>query len=320
MSAVDRLAELRGSAGLSADDEEVKEAAADAASASASSDDAELALHLKRYDTIKRGLDVIASNASTVEKLKAKNKQTANEKSRKAIMTQMDTIMASTNQYGHAIKHALDEVKAENAAFDKDPQHRDSAKSQMRHNLYATHIRRFQQVMNEYNASAHQFKQDLQKRTRREIRIVDQELTEEEIDDIVESGRAQDVIKQALVSDNLQDVVRVIEERHADILKLEQQVLEIYELFRDLATLVDLQQESLDVIENRIMHAKNYTERAEVELQEAEDYQKKARNVSAANTCTHSLTLTASSVAGADVWLLRDAVWCVCVCVCVLGV
>ena len=56
------------------------------------------------------------------------------------------------------------------------------------------------------------------------------------------------------------------------------QVVEIYELFRDLATLVDLQQESLDVIENRIMHAKNYTEKAEVELQEAEDYQRKARN------------------------------------------
>lgn len=58
------------------------------------------------------------------------------------------------------------------------------------------------------------------------------------------------------------------------------QVLEIYELFRDLATLVDLQQESLDVIENRIIKAKNYTEKAEVELNEAEEYQKKARAVS----------------------------------------
>jgi len=48
-------------------------------------------------------------------------------------------------------------------------------------------------------------------------------------------------------------------------------------LFRDLATLVDLQQESLDVIENRINHAKDYAEKAEVQLQEAEQYQTKAR-------------------------------------------
>ena len=85
------------------------------------------------------------------------------------------------------------------------------------------------------------------------------------------------MIKEALISDNLKNVVAEIESRHLDILKLEHQVLEIYELFRDLATLVDLQQESLDVIENRIIKAKNYTEKAEVELNEAEEYQKKAR-------------------------------------------
>jgi hypothetical protein len=43
------------------------------------------------------------------------------------------------------------------------------------------------------------------------------------------------------------------------ILKLEQQVLEVHALFQDLATLVDLQQESLDVISNRISQAGSVT-------------------------------------------------------------
>ncbi len=43
---------------------------------------------------------------------------------------------------------------------------------------------------------------------------VDETLADEEVDKIVESGQANDVIKKALISDNLQDVVRVIEERH----------------------------------------------------------------------------------------------------------
>jgi t-SNARE complex subunit (syntaxin) len=154
-----------------------------------------------------------------------------------------------------------------------------SAKEQMRNNLYQTHIRRFHTVMNDYNGAAHAFKKELQTRTRREIKIVDPTIDDEEVDKIIESGKATEVIKEALISDNVQDQIRLIEERHLDILKLEHQVLEIYELFRDLATLVDLQQESLDVIENRIIHAKNYTEKAEVELQEAEEYQKKARAV-----------------------------------------
>ena len=61
-------------------------------------------------------------------------------------------------------------------------------------------------------------------RTRREIKIVDKDLKDSEIDKIIESGKAQDVIKEALISDNLKNVVQVIEERHLDILKLEHQV------------------------------------------------------------------------------------------------
>jgi t-SNARE complex subunit (syntaxin) len=184
--------------------------------------------------------------------------------------------MSSTNKYSQAIKKTLDEIKNENAKYSEEDA--DSAKTQMRSNLYQTHVRRFQQVMNEYNSAAQSFKQELQKRQRRELQIVVPDLPEEKLDEIVESGRSQDIIKQALVSDSLQETVRIIEERHLEILKLEQQVLEIYELFRDLATLVDLQQESLDVIETRIQHAKNYAEKGEAELYEAEDYQRKARN------------------------------------------
>jgi len=93
----------------------------------------------------------------------------------------------------------------------------------------------------------------------------------------VESGQANNVIKQALLSDNLKSVVKDIEERHLDILKLESQVLEVYELFRDLATLVSLQQESLDVIEHRIQNAAAYTKQAQEQLVQAEHHQTKAR-------------------------------------------
>jgi len=51
--------------------------------------------------------------------------------------------------------------------------------------------------------------------------------------------------------------------------------MEVYELFRDLATLVDIQQESLDVIENRIVHAQEYAAKGEVELRKAEKESKK---------------------------------------------
>lgn len=189
-------------------------------------------------------------------------------------MQNVDTVMTQSNKLATAVKQQLDAIKAANAKSADQK----GAKHQMRVNLYNTYIRRFHAVMTEYNTVGNSFKSDLQKRTRREIKMVDPTLDDAKVDQIVASGQAQDVIKQALISENLQDVVRSIEERHLDILRLEQQVLEIYELFKDLATLVDLQQESLDVIEQHIMKTQAYTEKAEQDLHDAEDYQKKARS------------------------------------------
>jgi t-SNARE complex subunit (syntaxin) len=241
----------------------------------AGSGNQEIADHMKLYEPIKQGLELIRANVDKIGNLKDKEKTISSEKTRKEIMDALDHIMSETTKTGRDIKNTLDTIKVQDAAYAK--QNKDSAKNQMRTNLYQTHIRRFHSDMNEYNAASHEFKQSLQERTRRQLKIVDSKISDEEVEKIVASGHAEGVIQQVLVSENLQDVVRDIEDRHLDILKLERQVLEVYELFKDLATLVEIQQESLDVIENRIGKAKDYVEKAETQLAEAEVYQKKTR-------------------------------------------
>jgi len=272
MAEVDRLGDLLG--GTDGKDG-IKYEAASVEDDKQHGTSAEIQEHMKLYDPIRKGLHLIQENVEKINKLKQKDRTTANEKARKEIMTELDTIMSETTGTGTAIKRQLDEIKKQNQVYSS--KNKDSAKSQVRDNMYQTNIRKFHQVMNDYNGASHEFKQALQERTRRQLKIVDSEISDEDVEKIVESGQANDVIKQALISDNLQSVVRDIEERHLDILKLEKQVLEVYELFRDLATLVELQQESLDVIENRIQHARDYTVQAEKELQSAEVYQSKAR-------------------------------------------
>lgn len=65
------------------------------------------------------------------------------------------------------------------------------------------------------------------------------------------------------MDDSLLDAVQEIEHRHKGILSIEQGVREIQELFNDLACLVDLQQETLDVIERNIMDTSKYSKDAE---------------------------------------------------------
>lgn len=275
---VNRLAELKKAAGLPVvqDDDDVEDGkGGDVEMQPKSEQSKAIAEHMKEYETIKEDLATIRQNVSLIEKLKDEERTTVNEKARKGIMKKLDGIMAETTTAGGRIKSQLDKITASNEKFKKD--NPNSAITQMRNNLYQTHLRRFHQTMNSYNQASHDFRKALKDRTRRELAIVDNKLTPTQIDQIVESGNAQEVIESALISEDLDNVVAQIEERHEGIKKLERQVLEVYELFRDLAQLVELQQETLDVIENRVSMAKNYAEKGVEQLNIAEDYQKKAR-------------------------------------------
>lgn len=266
MAGINRLAELRLGAGDVATEEP------DGESKTANADINEYA---KMFEPIKRNIEAITHNVEEIKKLKDKDRLVANEKSRKEIMDKLDRIMSETTRKAREIKNDLDSIDQMNKKYNQD--NKNTGTAQARKNMYDARMRQLNKIMTEYNTASHEFKHDLQERTRRQLKIVDSEITEDEIDKIVTSGKASDFIAQALISEDLKEVVRDIEERHLDILKLEQQVLEVYELFKDLATLVDIQQESLDVIENRITQAKAYVHNGETQLQQAAVYQKKAR-------------------------------------------
>jgi len=76
---VDRLAELRGTNDV---DQETG-APENEKRGSVPKENLDIAEHMKLYEPIKQGLDLIKANVSKVEKLKAKDRTTANEKSRK---------------------------------------------------------------------------------------------------------------------------------------------------------------------------------------------------------------------------------------------
>jgi t-SNARE complex subunit (syntaxin) len=182
-----------------------------------------------------------SSNNGEIDKLRVKDRTTANEKGRKEIMHELDVIMKNTTRTGQECKAYLDHIKKDNAKYNSD--HKDSAKSQMRENMYQTYIRRFhqvecivpclstsiirmccnlclccchiEQVMTDYNTASYEFKKNLQERTKRQLKIVDEKLTDEEAEHLVDSGQAQEVIKQALISENLLDAVAEVEERHS---------------------------------------------------------------------------------------------------------
>jgi len=234
------------------------------------------AAQTKYYEEIKDGLQTIRKNVAAIEKLRDEDKTVVSDKQRKDIMDQLDKIMSSTSNVANKINQLLNKIKQENDEFASRGENKGSAKAQMRQNMYSTHARKFHSEMNTFNQASNDFKNALKDRTRRQLAIIDRNLPAEQIEEIVDSGRAEEVI-QGIITADLDNVVAEIEERHQGIMKLERQVLEIYELFKDLATLVDLQQETFDVIERRLNNAQAFTAQAVEDLKKGEEYQRKSR-------------------------------------------
>jgi len=241
--------------------------------------DKELAAHMARYDDIKKQLEIISQNTETVKEITRKLKTTANESVRQQIISEKDSAITSTTQQARAIKTALDSIKTENEQIiANDPEQRNTAKMDMRVNLYNTYLRKFDHVITDSNSAIIGFKSVLEQIEKRQLKNVLPDMTDDQVQEIIDQGRSSEIVQQVLVSDNLNETVRMIEQRHDEILKLERQVREIFELFNDLATLVNLQQESLDVISVNVANANRKVIAAQEEIEVAADYQKKVRN------------------------------------------
>ncbi len=70
-----------------------------------------------------------------------------------------------------------------------------------------------------------------------------------------------------------------IENRHRDIMRLEQSIKELHQLFLDMAILVESQGELIDQIEYNVSQSVAYSKEAVKQLNQANQLQKKSRKV-----------------------------------------
>eukprot|EP00808_Paulinella_micropora_P013551 g18929.t1 len=226
MSGVDRLLDLVGTTGAATDNyaelDEKDLKASDLENGAMSPD---IEQHMKLYQPVKDGLDTINDSVHQINQLKQKDRVAAKDAERHDILAELDKIMHSSTATGRKVKKVLDDIKLKDDKWAREHANQ-TAKVQIRRNMYALHTRQFHAVMTKYNTGAEEFKQALRDRTKRELSIVDQNLTDAQIDKIVDEGKAMDVVKQALNSDNLEEAIREIEQRHNDIQRLERSVLE----------------------------------------------------------------------------------------------
>lgn len=109
------------------------------------------------------------------------------------------------------------------------------------------------------------------------------EATQEEIDQALDSGNTAVFAEKILDKQRhsqAKDALAYIENKHKEIMALEQSIMELHQLFLDMAILVEAQGELIDQIEYNVTESVAYTAEGVKQLKAANKYAKKSRKVS----------------------------------------
>ena len=146
--------------------------------------------------------------------------------------------------------------------------------------MCATLTKKFMDCMKDYQKAQQKYKSDMKNKVKRQVQIVKPDASEAEIDMVMRSAEPGSIYKSAILqgtNESIKDIYMHVQDKYQDVLKLEQSVAELHQMFLDLALLVEQQGEMLDQIEFQVRTAANYVEQGNQEVIKAIKSQSSAR-------------------------------------------
>ncbi|CAM0906116.1 unnamed protein product [Alopecurus aequalis] len=104
--------------------------------------------------------------------------------------------------------------------------------------------------------------------------------SDEVIDNLIETGSSEQIFEKAIQGigrGQILATVEEIQERHDVVMDIEKKLLELQQIFLDMAALVDAHGETLDNIEIQVQNAVNHVQTGTEALLSAKNLQKKSR-------------------------------------------
>lgn len=115
---------------------------------------------------------------------------------------------------------------------------------------------------------------------RRYFTITGQKADDQTIENLISSGESENFLQKAIQEQGrgqILDTISEIQERHDAVKEIEKNLLELHQVFLDMAALVEAQGHQLNDIESHVAHANSFVRRGTENLQEAREYQKASR-------------------------------------------
>ncbi|KAI4374096.1 hypothetical protein MLD38_012134 [Melastoma candidum] len=252
-------------------------------------DDMEAGKETVDLDKFFEDVENVKEDMSQVEKL-YKRLQEANEECKtvhnantmKQVRSRMDSDVALVLKRAKVIKGKLEALERSNAAHRSIPGcGPGSSADRTRTSVVSGLGKKLKDMMDDFQGlrarMAAEYKETVE---RRYFTITGQKADEETIENLISSGESESFLQKAIQEQGrgqIMDTISEIQERHDAVKEIEKNLLELHQVFLDMAALVEAQGHQLNDIESHIAHASSFVRRGTEQLQVAREHQKSSR-------------------------------------------
>ncbi|KAJ9150162.1 Snare protein nsyn1 [Coniochaeta hoffmannii] len=209
---------------------------------------------------IDQGIDEIERNLNSLRMLQDRSLNDADTSAGSATSRQLDSLSTETMAMYRGLTERVRAVKS-------DPESR-----QPKNTAQVGRVdRRLKTAIQQYQQVESAFRKKTQDQMARQYRIVRPDASEQEVRAAVEdTSQGAQVFQQALMQSDRRGqaraVLSAVQDRHAAIQKIEQQMIELAQLFQDMDTLVVQQEEQVQQIEQKGEEVVENLDKGNVEL------------------------------------------------------
>lgn len=222
-------------------------------------------------EQVKKGIAVVQAAAKRIREITEERMLAVNAQTEEDLSRELTPLVDNANARMKATKNLLENM----GKGELKP-----SEQRIRDNLVNTLNRKFVDVCKDYQRSQQGYKGEIQKTVKRQLEIVKPDISNEEIDTVLRSGTTAGVYRSAILkgaADPIKAAYADVADKYQDVLRLEQSVAELHQMFLDFALLTEQQGELLDQIEYQVKSANEYIEDGNKDIEVAIVYQKEIR-------------------------------------------
>ncbi|KAK9832699.1 hypothetical protein WJX81_001248 [Elliptochloris bilobata] len=252
--------------------------------AETSTNDKQMDVFFESVATIKALLLDIRRKQGELQAAHERSKMVTRTDDMKRVRDQMQDDITEVGRIAHKAKGRLEALdKANEAAHRKAGCGPGSSSERTRTAVTAALKKKLKDIMGDFQVLRQRLNEEYREVVERRVYTVTGErASEAEIDRMIETGESETIFQKAILEQgrgHVLDTLVEIQERHAAVRELERSLLDLHQVFLDMAVLVEAQGEMLDNIESQVSKARDHVESGVTHLVEAKKMQKKTRKL-----------------------------------------